>query len=54
MINYNYQYKYYQYKGNYREYRVPISKNIDNTIHRQEQIEFLRSLYPNGLNKQIN
>jgi len=54
MINYNYEYKYKEFKGNYRVYRVPITQNIDNTEYNQQTIQFLRNKYPNGLNKQIN
>lgn len=52
MKNYNFEYKYsiYNKTGKQREYKVPIKMNIDNTEYEQEQREFLRSLYPNGLN----
>lgn len=56
MKNYNLQYKF---EGKYRKYktsnkhRIPIEMNINNEEYNQEQIEFLRELYPNGLNKQI-
>ncbi|MBA7467087.1 hypothetical protein ES707_02283 [subsurface metagenome] len=55
MKNYNFEYKYsiYSKTGKQREYKVPIRMNIDNTEYNQEQREFLISLYPNGLNKQI-
>ena len=55
MKNYNFEYKYsiYSKTGKQREYKVPIETNIDNTEYNQEQREFLISLYPNGLNKQI-
>ena len=55
MKNYNfeYQYKIYYKTGKQREYKVPIQTNVNNTEYEQEQIEFLKELYPNGLNKQI-
>ena len=49
MRNYKFEYQYKTYKQQYRKYKVPIEKNLDNTEYKQQTIEFLRELYPNGL-----
>lgn len=53
MKNYNFEYQYKDYKQKQREYKVPIKMNITNEQYKQQQIEILRELYPNGLNKRI-
>lgn len=56
MKTYNFEYKF---DGKYRKYktsakyRTPIKNSIDNKHYIQQQVEFLRELYPKGLNKQI-
>ena len=57
MIDYNYE---YQFEGEYskyktsNKYRIPIKSNINNSKYKQQQLEFIRNLFPKGLNKQFN
>ena len=57
MKNYNFQ---YEFEGKYRKYetsnkhKIPITMNLNNTEYKQQQLEFIRNLYPKGVNKQIN
>lgn len=56
MENYNFE---YEFEGKYRKYktsnkhRIPIIMNLNDMEYKQQQIEFIRNLFPNGLNKQI-
>ena len=53
MVNYNFEYQYFEYKHNPREYKVPIKTRINNIHYKQQQTKLLRELFPGKLNKQI-
>lgn len=54
MKNYNIEYQYKQYKQHPRKYIIPIKVNINNNQYNQQQLNFIRNLFPKGLNKQPN
>ena len=54
MINYNFEYKFKEYEQKQTRFRIPIKMDLNNDQYKQEQLEFLRELFPQGLNKKLN
>jgi len=51
---YNYEYNCLKFNNKYQMFRVPIQNNLDNTHYKSEQLELVRSLFPNGIKKQMD
>lgn len=53
MVNYNFEYKYFDYKQKQRKYRQPIETELNNKHYKQKQLEIIRDLFPSGIKKEI-
>ncbi|MFW9973414.1 MAG: hypothetical protein ACFFDF_24735 [Candidatus Odinarchaeota archaeon] len=52
MRNYDFEYCYRPYNQKQRKYKIPIEIKLNNEQYKQEQLKFIRELFPNGINKQ--
>ena len=53
MIDYNFEYRFREYNQKQTRFRIPIKMNLNNEQYKKEQLEFLRGLFPQGLNKKL-